>query len=56
MHCQSRVLRELVTECIERHISPHQVNALRIAEESEREVIEAFANNVAQYQHEGDDD
>jgi hypothetical protein len=42
----SQTLRELVTSCIERHISPQQVEALRAAEESEREVIEMFANEA----------
>jgi hypothetical protein len=36
-------LRELVRECIERHISPASLEALRAAEDSEREIIEAFA-------------
>jgi hypothetical protein len=39
----SEQLRALVRECIERHISPETVNVARAAEESEREVIEAFA-------------
>jgi hypothetical protein len=40
------VLRELVRECIQRHIDPHQVEILREAEESERELIERFAERV----------
>jgi hypothetical protein len=44
----SRILRQLVTECIEQHISSEQVNVLRTAEESEREVIEQFAQEAAE--------
>src|SRR6516225_1419474 len=33
----SRVLRQMVAECIERHITPDQLDILRAAEESERE-------------------
>ena len=44
----SRVLRQLVTECIERHITPSQVSILRTAEESERELIEQFAERAAE--------
>jgi hypothetical protein len=40
------VLRGLVRECIERHISPAQVEALRAAEESERSIIEEFARDA----------
>jgi hypothetical protein len=39
----SSELRNLVRECIERHISPHAVATLRATEESEREFIEALA-------------
>jgi hypothetical protein len=42
----SRILRQMVTDCIERHISPAQVSTLRTVEDSEREVIAMFANNV----------
>jgi Fe2+ or Zn2+ uptake regulation protein len=42
----SNTLRELVTACIERHISPQQVEALRAAEDSERGIIEAFASRA----------
>jgi DNA topoisomerase VI subunit A len=35
----ARALRDLVTECIEQHISAETLNALRAAEESEREVL-----------------
>jgi hypothetical protein len=36
-------LRELVKECIERHIDQHQLSVLRIAEESERELFTKLA-------------
>jgi hypothetical protein len=39
-------LRELVRACIERHIDAHQVEILREAEDSERELIKQFANGV----------
>lgn len=39
----SAELRALVRECIERHISQHEVEILREAEESEREIIEELA-------------
>lgn len=38
----SSELRNLVRECIERHINPHAVATLRATEESEREFIEAL--------------
>jgi hypothetical protein len=41
------VRRELVRECIERHISADQVVGLRAAEDSERTIIEAFAERAA---------
>jgi hypothetical protein len=41
------VLRDLVRNCIERHISAAQVEALRAAEESERTVIAKFAKRAA---------
>jgi hypothetical protein len=44
----SRTLRQLVTECIERHITPDQLDILRTAEESERELIEQFAEQAAE--------
>jgi hypothetical protein len=40
------VLRRLVRECIEQHISADQVAALRAAEESERTLIEKFAKRA----------
>jgi hypothetical protein len=42
----SRVLRQMVTDCIERHINPTEVNILRVAEESERDQIAMFARRV----------
>ncbi len=39
-------LRNLVRECIERHITSNELATLRAAEESEREVIERLAANV----------
>jgi len=44
----SRILRELVTDCIERHITPAALNVLRAAEESEREQIQQFADMAAE--------
>jgi hypothetical protein len=41
------VLRQLVRECIEQHISTDQVAVLRAAEESERTLIEKFARRAA---------
>jgi hypothetical protein len=43
----SRILRQLVTECIERHITSEQVSILRTTEDSERELIEHFADRAA---------
>ena len=40
------VLRELVRECIERHISQAELETLRTAEESERLQIQLFADTV----------
>jgi hypothetical protein len=39
-------LRELVRACIEQHISDHELTVLRAAEESERELLEAWADRV----------
>jgi hypothetical protein len=41
-----QVLRDLVRDCIEQHISSAQVEALRAAEESERALIEQFAQEA----------
>src|SRR6516165_8106415 len=46
----SRTLRQLVTECIERHITSDQLDILRTAEESERELIEQFAEQAEDYE------
>jgi hypothetical protein len=43
----SRILRRMVTECIERHITPEALSALRASEESEREAIHQFADMAA---------
>jgi hypothetical protein len=43
----SAVLREMVRECIERHISSHELEILRETEDSERELLEAWADRVA---------
>jgi hypothetical protein len=40
------VLRDLVRECIERHISTDQLAALRAAEESERGLLEQWARSL----------
>lgn len=40
-------LRSIVRQVIERHISGRQLATLRVAEESEREVLEAWADQVA---------
>jgi hypothetical protein len=42
----NRLLRELVRNCIERHISPAQVAILRKAEDSERTLIEQLAKRA----------
>jgi hypothetical protein len=39
-------LRRLVRNCIEQHISPERLATLRAAEESERQVLEAWASKV----------
>jgi len=39
-------LRSMVREVIERHISSRQLATLRVAEESERELLEAWADQV----------
>jgi hypothetical protein len=44
----SRELRALVRECIERHISPEQLETLRAAEESERDYLLTLAGSVPQ--------
>jgi len=44
----SRTLRQLVTDCIERHITANQLEILRTAEESERDLIEQFADQAAE--------
>jgi hypothetical protein len=36
-------LRDLVRECIERHVDKHQIDMLRVAEASEREIITKWA-------------
>ena len=36
-------LRELVRECIERHVDKQQLELLRIAEQSERELLTKWA-------------
>jgi hypothetical protein len=38
--------RDLVTHCIKRHIDAQRLNTLRIAEQSERELIEQFAGDT----------
>jgi hypothetical protein len=43
-------LRELVRECIERHISPVALETLREAEQSEREILEQLAADHADYE------
>ena len=43
----SRVLRELVLDCIEGHISPSDVAVLREAEESERELLQRWAKRTS---------
>jgi hypothetical protein len=41
-----RVLRALVTDVIEDHISEHELKLLRVAEESEREQLMMFARQA----------
>jgi hypothetical protein len=43
----ARELRKLVTKCIEQHISSADVTALRIAEDSERELLRGWAKRAA---------
>ena len=40
------ILRDMVREVIERHISEHELETLRIAEDSERELLDAWADRV----------
>jgi hypothetical protein len=40
-------LRELVRNCIERHIDQQQLNLLRAAEESERDLLKKWAKTYA---------
>jgi hypothetical protein len=42
----AQALRKLVHECIENHIPQHQLDTLRAAEESEREVLEHWADKI----------
>jgi hypothetical protein len=49
----SAVLRELVRECIERHISPAALQTLREAEISERELIRQFARDAEEAERYG---
>jgi hypothetical protein len=44
----SRILRQMVTDCVERHITPQALSTLRITEESEREWIERIADQAAE--------
>jgi len=39
-------LRQLVRECIEHHVDHHQVEVLRVAEQSEREIAEKIAETA----------
>ena len=43
----SHALRQLVTDCIERHISTAEVEILREAEESERELLQRWAKRAS---------
>ncbi len=43
----SNVLRKLVSDCIERHISSRDVDILREAEESERELLKRWAKRAS---------
>jgi hypothetical protein len=40
-------LRQLVRACIERHVDKHQLSILRVAEESERELLKKWASTYA---------
>jgi hypothetical protein len=40
------ILRDMVREVIERHISEHELETLRIAEDSERELLDAWTDRV----------
>jgi hypothetical protein len=51
------VLRDLVRDCIERHISASQLAGLRAAEESERELLDAWVGGIEEDQEDyGDED
>ena len=39
----ARKLREIVRDCIERHVDQQQLEVLRAAEKSEREILERWA-------------
>jgi hypothetical protein len=41
-----RILRDMVRETIERHISPQALKTLRVAEESERELLVALGRQL----------
>jgi hypothetical protein len=41
------LLRDLVRQAIERHLPPEQFNVLKVAEESEREIITKLVNGLA---------
>ena len=43
-----RVLRDMVRTVIEKHVSPVQTEALRAAEESERDLLRVWGRNVEQ--------
>ncbi len=40
-----RVLREMVTEVIEQHISPEETENLRVVEDSERELLRSWGRD-----------
>ena len=40
-------LRQMVRDRIERHVDQHQLEVLKVAEQSEREALKAFARKVA---------
>ena len=42
----SGILRDMVREVIERHISERDLEVLRAAEDSERELLDAWADRV----------
>jgi hypothetical protein len=50
------ILKGMVTEVIERHISPEQLEVLREAERSERQILRNWAEEIEEREDEDEDD